>query len=266
MAEYDPRVTDSAGQPWAGRHFESNPAPDDDGSAPPELVAAIARFQAGAAGEADVVAAFRTSRLLIPLLAELGEAGLTPDGARIDKRQELSIVTVQGPDGRTVLPVFSSVAAMTAWNTKARPVPATGPRVAVAAVSEGTDIVVLDPTSPTEFALRRPALWAIAQERAWVPCHVDTDVAAEFARSVLDEPAVTALVLAAGDPDARLRGPELRIELGLVPGLEAAQLDGLLARLSERWAQSALIAEHVDSLEVALEASTPGRPPAVPEY
>lgn len=258
MTGHDPRVTDSAGQPWAGRHFEPNPAPADDGSAPAELVAAIARFQAGDVGEAVVVEAFRASRLLIPLLAELGEAGLTPEGKRIDKRQELSIVTVQGPDGRTVLPVFSSVAAMTVWNTKARPVPATGPRVALAAVSEGTDLVVLDPTSSTEFALRRPALWAIAQEHAWVPCYLDPDVAAEFARSVLDEPAVTALVLTPGDPNARLRGPELRIELSLVPGLEASQLDGLLARLSERWAQSALIADHVDSLEVAFGAASTG--------
>ncbi len=256
MADHDPRVTDSAGQPWAGRHFASHPSPDDDGSAPPELVAAIARFRAGEADQAVVVEAFRTSRLLVPLLAELGEAGVTPEGRRVDKRQELSIVTVQGPDDRTVLPVFSSVAAMTAWNSAARPVPATGPRVALAAASEGTDLVVLDPTSPTEFALRRPAVWAVAQERAWVPCYVDPEVATEFARSVIDEPAVTALVLAAGDPGARLHGPELRIELSLVPGLEASQLDGLLSRLSERWSRSELIASRVDSLEVALEASS----------
>jgi hypothetical protein len=142
---------------------------------------------------------------------------------------------------------------MTAWNTKARPVPAAGPRVALAAASEGTDLVVLDPTSPTEFALRRPALWAIAQEREWTPSYLDPHVAAAFAGSVVDEPAVTALVLTAGDPDARLHGPELRIELSLIAGLDATQLDDVISRLSARWATSELIAERVDSLEIALQ-------------
>lgn len=253
MAE-QPNTADSAGQPWAGRHFQPNTSADDDGSAPPELLAAIAGFRSGTAGEKDVVEAFRASRLLIPLLAELGEAGLNPEGKKIDKSQELSIVTVEGPDGRTVLPVFSSVAAMSAWNPVARPVPAAGPRVALAAASEGTDLVVLDPTSPTEFALRRPALWAIAQERPWTPSHLDADVAAEFARSVAEEPAVVSVALAPGDPEARLRGPELRVDLTLIEGLDDDQLGALLERLSSRWEQSELIAERVDSLEVALRS------------
>ena len=123
MADDTHPLTDSAGQPWAGRHFEQNPSSGDDGSAPPQLMESIARFQAGTAGESEVVEAFRHSRLLIPLLAVLGEAGVNEHGKKIDKSQELSIVTVGGPDGRTVLPVFSSVAAMAAWNAKARPVP-----------------------------------------------------------------------------------------------------------------------------------------------
>lgn len=254
MSEYDPRLSDSAGQPWAGRHFEPNPSPDDDGSAPPALLEALAGFRSGEVDEGAVVEAFRASRLLIPLLARLGEAGVNAEGKSIDKSQELSIVTVAGPDGRIVLPVFSSVAAMTAWNPVARPVPAVGPRVALAAASEGTDLVVLDPTSDTEFAIRRPALWAIARQRQWTPSFRSAEVAAEFATTVLDEPAVTALVLSAGDPDARLHGPELAVELTLIPGLGRAQLDDLLSRLSTRWAQSELIADRVDSLEVAIRS------------
>lgn len=255
MSEHDPRLTDSAGQPWAGRHFEPNPSPDDDGSAPPALLEAIADFRAGDADEVAVVEEFRASRLLIPLLAELGEAGVTAEGKRIDKSQELSIVTVSGPDGRTVLPVFSSVTAMGRWNRLARPVPAAGPRVALAAASEGTDLVVLDPTSESEFAIRRPALWAIARQQEWTPSFRSAEVAAEFAASVVDEPSIRGLVLTAGDPDARLRGPELRVELTLIPGLEGSQLEDLLSRLSVRWAQSELIADRVDSLEVALRSS-----------
>jgi hypothetical protein len=245
-------TADSAGQPWAGRHFEPNPSAGDDGSAPPALLAAIAEFRSGATDQTGVVEAFRASRLLIPLLAELGESGVGPDGRRVDKSQELSIVTVGGPDGRTVLPVFSSVDAMNAWNPSARPVPAVGPRVALAAAGEGTDLVVLDPTSETEFALRRPALWAIAQERDWTPSFLDPEVGEAFARSIAEEPAVLSVALSPGDPEARLYGAELRVGLILIAGLEGEQLEGLLDRLSHRWAASELIAERVDSLEVAL--------------
>ncbi len=38
---------DSAGVPWEGRSFESNPHAADDGSADPALLAALLRFRAG---------------------------------------------------------------------------------------------------------------------------------------------------------------------------------------------------------------------------
>lgn len=256
MADDTHALTDSAGQPWSGRHFEQNPSSDDDGSAPPRLMEAIARFRAGKAGESEVVEAFRDSRLLIPLLAVLGEAGVNEHGKVIDKSQELSIVTVGGPDGRKVLPVFSSVAAMTAWNAKARPVPADGVRVALAAASENTDLVVLDPTSDTEFAIRRPALWAIAQQREWVPSYASPDVADEFARLASDEPAVVSTALAPGDPAARLAGPELAVQLTLIGGLDATQLSALLERLADRWSRSELVARMVDSLAITLARSS----------
>src|SRR5690554_6725434 len=176
---HDP-LTDSAGQPWAGRSFGETAFADDDGSAPQQLVAALQRFRDGLADEAAVVDALRTVRLLIPLVAKLGESGVNDHGLTVDKSAELSIVTVAGPDGRNVLPVFSSVDAMSRWNAQARPVPADGVRVALAAADEGTDLVVLDPTSETEFVIRRPAVWAVAQSLPWAPSHSDPIVAAEF--------------------------------------------------------------------------------------
>lgn len=244
--------TDSAGVPWAGRHFEQGPTSDDDGTAPAVLVEAIARFRAGDGGEQAVVAAVIQSRLLIPLVAALGDSGVGPHGHIIDKSAELSIVTVAGPDGRDVLPAFSSVTAMQGWNPKARPVPADAVRVALAAASEQTDIVVLDPTAPTEFAIRRPALWAIAQSLPWIPSYLDPEVLHEFMTSATDEPSVARIELAPGDPDARLAGPELVVTLTLQPGLVQQSLDELLARLQQRWAASELIAARVDSLAVKL--------------
>ncbi len=247
----NPNTADSAGQPWAGRHFEPNANAHDDGSAPPLLLEAIANFRNGSSGESDVVEAFRHSRLLVPLLAALGEVGLDDRGRTIDKSQELSIVTVEGPDGRTVLPVFSSVAAMSVWNPVARPVPVAAPRVAAAAASEGTDLVVLDPTSETEFAVRRPALWSIVKDEKWVPSFRSVDVARAFAASVVDEPVVVGVQLSAGDPQARLRGPELIVSITLAAGLGESDLDALLSRLSARWSTSEVIARQVDSLEIA---------------
>ncbi|WP_460632428.1 SseB family protein [Leifsonia lichenia] len=249
------KAADSAGQPWEGREFDENVFGDDDGSAPPALLGALAAFRAGEVGAEAVVDAVRASRLLIPLMARLGESDTTEDGLLIDKTQELAIVTVAGPDGRTVLPVFSSVTAMQTWNRDARPVPADGMRVALAAAAEDTELVVLDPTSETEFVLRRPALWAIAQSRAWLPSDRDPEVFAAFTASIGSELGVHDIELVAGDPGARLAGEELVVRLTLSSGLTREELDAVLSRLAQRWAADDVIATRVDSLRVQLRAA-----------
>jgi hypothetical protein len=251
---------DSAGQPWAGRAFETNDLAGDDGGAPPELLQALARFRGREVGEENVIDALRNSRLLIPLIAELGESGTSPDGAiaglTVDKSQELSIITVAGPDGRDVLPVFSSTTAMAAWNPVARPVPADAVRVALAAAQEHTDLVVLDPTGETEYVIRRPALWAIAQSAPWTPSYASRPVAQAFDESIATELSVLGVSLVAGDPEARLAGPELVVRLELIDGLTQAELDATLSRLATRWSGSDVIATGVDSLRVQLVPSS----------
>lgn len=163
---------DSAGVPWEGRRFESNPHSGDDGSADPALLAALVAFRAGDGDARAVVDAYRDARLLIPLVAEKGDHGIGAHGLEVDKTQELSIVTVAAPDGRKVLPVFTSVTALQTWDATARPVPADGRRTALAAASEDTELIVIDPASETEFVIRRPAVWAIAQGEAWEPAHI----------------------------------------------------------------------------------------------
>lgn len=248
-------AADSAGTPWQGRSFGDAAPSDDDGSAAPALIEILRRFRAGEVDPGAVVEVVRESRLLIPLVAELAEAGVGPTGLAIDKSADLSIVTVAGPDGRAVMPVFSSVDSMRRWNPLARPVPADAVRVGLAAASEQTDLVVLDPLSETEFVIRRPAVWAIAQQLPWVPSYLDREVAAEFARSAAPEPHVLAVSLTVGDPDARLAGPELVVTLELAPGLDEADLSAVIARLQERWAASEIIAARVDSVAVRLLAA-----------
>ena len=84
MCEHHHGGADSAGTPWAGRHFEPNSSADDDGSAPEALMAALERFRDGeldAAADVDVV---RESRFLIPLLATLGESEIGEQGHLVD--------------------------------------------------------------------------------------------------------------------------------------------------------------------------------------
>jgi hypothetical protein len=57
-----------------------------------------------------VIEALKSARLLsAPIIAEAGDFGVTETGARVEKTQELSVVHVQGPDGRVLAPFFSRV-------------------------------------------------------------------------------------------------------------------------------------------------------------
>lgn len=255
LAGFAASLADSAGQPWQGREFDDNPFGDDDGSAPPALLGALAAFRAGETGAETVVDALRDVRLLVPLMADLGDEGTNDVGMRVDKTQELSIVTVAGPDGRTVQPVFSSVTALQAWNPSARPVPVDSRRAALAAAAEGTELIVLDPTSETEFVLRRPAVWAVAQGTPWLPSDRDAEVQEAFQRSIASELGVHDVALLSGDPGNRLAGEELVVRLSLAAGLMREELDAILSRLAQRWAADDVIATRVDSLRVQLVAS-----------
>ena len=246
-------AADSAGFTWEGRTFDHHDTAfaEDDGLADPALVRAITALTEGGSQRA-IVDALRSARLLIPLIAEAGDVGHTDAGKLVDKTQELSIVTVAGPDGRSVMPAFTSVDAMRTWDADARPVPADSRRVAMAAASEETQLVVLDPTAPTEFVLRRPAVWALGQDLPWTPCFEDPEVARAFADSVVDEPAVARVELSPGDPLGRFAGAELTVGLALHPGLDQTQVQQLVGRLQQRWTADAVIADRVDSMRVAL--------------
>ncbi|MEY4993425.1 MAG: hypothetical protein RIS82_547 [Actinomycetota bacterium] len=246
------RFADSAGVPWAGRSFEQNPFADDDGTAPHDLVAALAEFQLS--GDASkVFQEIAKSRLLIPLLADLGESGQGAHGQTVDKSADLSIVTVKTPDGETGLPVFSSVAAMAVWNKKARPVPSDAVRVALAAVSEGNKRVILDPGSPTEFVLRRPAIEALAQQKAWIPPHLNRDLFNALTVPLRNETDVRSLNLRSGDLMSRLTGPELIIALEMKPGLAQTDLESVISRLISLWSAIPHLSELVDSMKVQIQ-------------
>jgi hypothetical protein len=245
---------DSAGQPWAGRAFEASPFSGDDGTAPVAYTAALAAFRSGQAGPEVVVDALRGVRLLVPLLAEVGEVGETASGHAFDKTAELALVTVAGPDGRRVLPAFSSAAAMAAWNPAARPVPAPARQVALGAASDGTELVVIDPATD-RFGLRRSTLEALARDAPWTAPWNDPEVGRAIRLAVADEPAVTTARVGTDDPRGSLDGAEVLVVVVLHETLDRQQVAELMARVQRRWTEDPVVRARIDSMTVRLEAS-----------
>ena len=70
---------------------------------------------------------------------------------------------------------------------------------------------------------------------------------------VVERDDLVAVQLAPGDPDARLAGAELLVQLSVHDGLQKSELDAMVARLGERWAADPLIADRVESIAVVVE-------------
>ena len=264
--------TDSAGRPWEGRDLsgEGNPLhnfDDDNGLADPGYEAAIADLAAGTGSEEAVHRALSTARVFIPVVASLAEDQIGEHGFVEDKEADMALVTITAPDGRTALPAFTSVARLQAWHPEARPVAVYAARAALSAVSDGAQLVVVDPGAEVTFVLRRPAVWALAQQREWIPSYKDESHLPLLRSLAAAEPSVVGITAAPGrgvasrTSDGRVLpgggpGPELRVEVTFRPGTAAADAQACAARIQAALGADRAFAEGVDSLELAL-ASAP---------
>ncbi|GGV30310.1 SseB family protein [Paenarthrobacter nicotinovorans] len=270
-------ATDSAGQPWAGRSLTGDDAKihnfeDDDGTADAGYLAAIAALIDGSGGEAEVVASLATARVFVPVVAQLAEEAEGVDGLHADKQADMALVTLKAPDGRTAMPVFTSAAALEAWHPQARPVAVYAARAALSAVSEGAQLLVLDPGSQFAFVVRRPAMWALAQQKDWTPSYLDDQLETALVSTISAFTAVRRLETHPGGGVASLTadgrqvlgggpGPELRVVLFLEDGLDAGAVQALVAQLNDAWARMDSFAEGVDSMEVKLQRAAQERAP-----
>lgn len=270
-------ATDSAGQPWAGRSLTGDDAKihnfeDDDGTADAGYLAAIAALIDGTGGEAEVVASLATARVFVPVVAQLAEEAEGVDGLHADKQADMALVTLKAPDGRTAMPVFTSAAALEAWHPQARPVAVYAARAALSAVSEGAQLLVLDPGSQFAFVVRRPAMWALAQQKDWTPSYLDDQLETALVSTISAFTAVRRLETHPGGGVASLTadgrqvlgggpGPELRVVLFLEDGLDAGAVQALVAQLNDAWARMDSFAEGVDSMEVKLQRAAQERAP-----
>lgn len=244
-------TADSAGVPWAGRTLTGQPFAGDDGTTDPALRAALEAWAATptSAGLADVVRAWAPTRVLVPIVAVLGEEDdltAASDHGQGDKSADMALVTITGRDGRKVLPTFTSTDALAAWNATARPVPVEAARAAQAAVLEGCDLVAIDPAGPADCLLPRPAVWAVAQGREWQPPTEDPQVQAAIDAIAAAVPGVAAHRV---EPDGRAG---LNLVLGLPVGLDPDQVNQITGRIGQLLAGDDLITERAESLRLTV--------------
>ena len=222
---------------------------DDDGSADARLAQALIKYSRGKAPLTDVVDALAYARVLIPVFATGQGRHVGKHGLEQDTVASTGVVAVEMPDGRAALPAFTDVEAMRLWNPDARPIPAEGPRAALAAVNEEWSTIVLNPGMETVL-IPRPAVWALGKGEHWRPAvvdgRVDDEVRAAVKNAVVLDESLLHVDVAPG------RGAEVAIVLRLVSGLTQPEVDAIVGRVQRELAYSDVVAQRVDSLELRL--------------
>ncbi|HET6356366.1 SseB family protein [Streptomyces sp.] len=226
---------------------------DDDGTADPRLTAALAEWSADRTAEGPVLEALKGARLLVPVVAVLGEAEEDENGLRREKTSDMAVPTLTAGD-RRALPAFTSIASLARWDPEARPVAVPLHQALQAAAHEKADTLVLDLAGPVTYQLTGRALLALAEGRTSTdPLH-DPAVTTAVRDAVAAEPGVLRAHLGPGGADGTLA---LVLAADADPARSARRVAEALA------ADDVLRARLVRGLDLALlpaEASLPGEP------
>ncbi|MFF2810221.1 SseB family protein [Streptomyces sp. NPDC058000] len=200
---------------------------DDDGSAAPALAAALAAYATDPGTEPALLAVLADARLLVPVVAVLGEVETGPDGLRREKTSDMAVPTLTAPDGRRALPAFTSMETLQRWRPDARPVAVPLRQALLAAAHEQADTVVIDLAGPVTYQLTGSALRALAEGRTTADPLADPAVTEALRALLAAEPAV---VLARLTPSADTDGTlALGLATGAVPAEAAQRLAQALA-------------------------------------
>lgn len=164
-------------QPGENRVIPDPGFADDDGSAPTALADVLSGWAAGRATYPEALAVLVGSRLLVPVVALLGEVEYDEQGLAHDKTSDMATVLLQGADGRLALLAFTGTATLTAWNPEGRPVPVAASLAARSALQDGAAALVVDVAGPVRFVVegedleRLAAGWTLArvgEQAAWI--------------------------------------------------------------------------------------------------
>jgi hypothetical protein len=159
----------------AGRRIPDPGFAGDDGTGDPALRAALGAYAADPARQIDVLVALPAARLLVPVVAVLGELEVDESGLAHDKTSDMATALLTGRDGRQALLAFTGLDTLAAWRPDARPVPVTAAVAARSAIQEGAAALVLDLAGPTSYAVEGQALEGLA--RGWALVRTDGGLA-----------------------------------------------------------------------------------------
>ncbi|MGY0022708.1 SseB family protein [Streptomyces sp. YJ-C3] len=226
---------------------------DDDGTADPRLAEALAAWSQDRTAHGPVLEALKDARLLVPVVAVLGEVEEDENGLRREKTSDMAVPTLKA-GSRTALPAFTSTAALALWDPEARPVAVPLHQALQAAAHEKADTVVLDLAGPVPYELTGAALYALAEGRTSADPLADPAVTEAVRAAVAAEPAVRRAHLGPGPADGV-------VALVIDPGADPAATAQAVARRIA--ADETLRARLVRGLDLALlptEATPPGEP------
>ncbi|MFG2692023.1 SseB family protein [Kitasatospora sp. NPDC048407] len=178
---------------------------EDDGTADPVLAAALAAWQQDPSAEGELLTVLTRSRLMVPIVAVLGEVEYDENGHKREKTSDMAVPVLEAADGRRALPAFTSMETMASWRADARPAPVAAPQAAMVAFSERADILLVDPAGPVTYQLGGARLRAIAENRPYLPPRTDPEVHRALRELLAAEPEIAAAHLApAAEADATL--------------------------------------------------------------
>ncbi|MGW4853430.1 SseB family protein [Streptomyces sp. NPDC004288] len=227
---------------------------EDDGTADPRLAAALAAWAEDRTAHGPVLEALKEARLLVPVVAVLGEVETDPvTGLKQEKTSDMAVPTLTAGD-RRALPAFTSTAALALWDPQARPVAVPTRQALAALVHEKADTLVLDLAGPVPYQVTGSALLALAEGRSSTDPLDDPAVREAVRAVVAAEPAVLRAHLGPGAADGT-------VALVLDPGASPAEAAQRVARALA--ADETLRARLVRGLDLALlpvSATPPGEP------
>jgi hypothetical protein len=158
-------MSDDSPDAHLGRRIPDPGFPGDEGAADPGLIAALDGLARDPGRHLDVFLALQQARLLVPVVAVLGELAHDEAGLAHDKTSDMATALLTGQDGRQALLAFTSLETLGAWRQDARPVPVPAALAARSAVQEGAAALVIDVAGPTSYVVEGHLLDGLA--RGW---------------------------------------------------------------------------------------------------
>ena len=156
---------------FAGARLQEVAFPDDAGQASDELAAALTAYSADPSAFTGVIRALQSARLLVPVVALLGEVEYDDKGLAHDKSSDMAAVLIENPAGERALLAFTCTEALQAWNPEARPVPVPTAGAAQSAIQDNAVALLIDVAGPVRAVVTGQDLIGLAA--GWTLAEVD---------------------------------------------------------------------------------------------